>query len=570
MSNDSHPVATGRVAPSLQTTLEELLAINAEHQRKLVELSHVADDMQHLVGLLLDSTVEAIYGLDQDGKCSFCNQACADLLGFDDARELIGRDMHRLVHRHRADDPTHCVDECALGATLRHGISVHHDDEPFTRADGSLLSVEYRSHPLRRDGELVGAVVTFLDITQRKRAEEELRIATRRREQFLAMLSHELRNPLAALLNATTVLELPALGGDAADPADHGTRARGVVERQTRHMARLLDDLLDVSRITSGKLRLRERPCDLHDAIQGGIEAIAPMLAEHRIELCRELPPEPLPMRGDPARLQQVVTNLLSNAVRHSEPGGRIELAVQREGDHVRISLRDHGTGIDAELLPQIFDLFVQSEQELARSRGGLGVGLTLVRWIVELHGGTVGAHSDGIGRGSEFVVRLPLCPAAHESLEDPGTAIALPCRIVLVEDQPDAREMMRLLLITRGHDVVEAADGVSGIDAIERVRPHAALVDIGLPTMSGYDVARRIRRNRALDSVILVAVTGYGAHADIEAARDAGFDEHLTKPADTGRLESILARCGPLRAGERPTGEREPGEGLEGASVPG
>lgn len=378
--------------------------------------------------------------------------------------------------------------------------------------------------------------------------EEELRLSARRREHFLAMLSHELRNPLAAVLHATTLLQLEGEGGDG-EASGHGVKARRVVERQTRHLARLLDDLLDVARITSGKLQLRVRSCDLRDAIRGGIEALAPMLAERSLELTSEIPEQALPMRGDPARLQQVFTNLLSNAAHHSDPGGRIELrAVRTMEDLARVSLRDHGTGMDPELLPRIFEPFVQSEQAIDRPRGGLGVGLTLVRHIVELHGGSVQAHSDGHGHGSELVVRLPLAPRALAVAEERTQTKAPPCRIVLIEDQPDAREMMRLLLTTRGHQVVEAADGVAGVDAIERVRPHAALVDIGLPTMSGYDVARRIRGNRALDSVTLVAITGYGTHADVEAARNAGFDEHLTKPADTRRLESILARCSPLR----------------------
>ena len=377
-------------------------------------------------------------------------------------------------------------------------------------------------------------------------AEEELRVTASRRELFLAMLSHELRNPLAAVLHATAILQLEAAASAASDRSAVSTRARHVVERQTRHMARLLDDLLDMARITSGKLELRERACDLRDAIQGGIEALAPMLAERSLDLRYDRPADALPMRGDPERLQQVVESILSNAVRHSDPGGRMELVVEREHDHVVVSLRDQGSGIEPELLPRIFEPFVQCEQAIDRPHGGLGLGLTLVRHIVELHGGSVWAKSDGVGQGCELGMRLPLAPLARRA--PVGAPVpARPCRIVLVEDQPDAREMMRLLLTTRGHQVVEAEDGGAGVDAIERVRPDAALVDIGLPTMSGYDVARRVRGNRALDSVTLVAITGYGTHADVEAAHDAGFDEHLTKPADTRRLESILARCGSL-----------------------
>lgn len=379
-------------------------------------------------------------------------------------------------------------------------------------------------------------------------AEEELRVGVIRREQFLAMLSHELRNPLAAVLHATAILRFEAVPEEPSGRDAQDTSARRVVERQTRHLARLLDDLLDMARLTSGKLELRERACDLRDAISGGLEALAPMLAERSLELSSELPSDALPMRGDPVRLQQVMEGILSNAVRYSDPGGRIELVARREHEHVRVSLRDHGRGIAPELLPRIFEPFVQSEQPLDRPLGGLGLGLTLVRHIVELHGGSVWAKSEGLGRGCELSVRLPLAPLGLPVIEERVPVPVRPCRIVLVEDQPDAREMMRLLLTMRGHQVIEAEDGGAGVDAIERVRPDVALVDIGLPTMSGYDVARRIRGNRALDSVTLVAVTGYGTHADVEAARNAGFDEHLTKPADTGRLESILARCSPLQ----------------------
>jgi CheY-like chemotaxis protein/anti-sigma regulatory factor (Ser/Thr protein kinase) len=250
-------------------------------------------------------------------------------------------------------------------------------------------------------------------------------------------------------------------------------------------------------------------------------------------------------LHGDPVRLQQVVANLLTNAVRHSDPGGRVELVVRREDGHAVLSLRDHGTGIQAELLPKIFDLFVQSDQHLDRSRGGLGVGLTLVRRIVELHGGTVEARSEGAGKGSEFVVRLPLARGRELQPQDQaGEPAAKRRRIVLVEDQADAREMLSLLLAAKGHEVTEAVDGPSALEEIARVRPDAALVDIGLPTMSGYEVARRIRKDPSLDSVVLIALTGYGMEADIETASEAGFDQHLTKPVESGRLELLLAEC--------------------------
>jgi two-component system CheB/CheR fusion protein len=538
-------IASATVSPVLDPRGEvEGGAVIARDVSALWRAQRDAQERQELVRLLLDSTAEAIYGLDLNGRCSFCNRACATLLGYEDPRELIGEDMHALHHYLHPDGTPYPAHECPIQTTAQQGVSVHRNDEVFVRADGSTFSVEYRSHPLRRGNDIVGSVVTFLDITERKQAEAEIQVASQRREQFLAMLSHELRNPLAAVLNATSLLRLK----DGDSPAQ-AVRARRVVERQTRHMARLLDDLLDVARITSGKFQLRAQACTLQDAIVGAIESIAPQLAEHRIELQRELPAAPVVLFGDPVRLQQVVANLLSNAIRHSDPGGRVELDVRSEDGHARLALRDHGTGIQPELLPQIFDLFVQSAQHLDRSRGGLGVGLTLVKRIVELHGGTVQAKSDGNGHGSEFVVRLPLSSdRTPQALDDRELERSAGRRIVLVEDQADAREMLGMLLTARGHEVVEAADGASGIEQIERMRPDAALIDIGLPTMSGYDVARRIRSNSSLDAVTLVALTGYGMHSDVEAASDAGFDEHLTKPVESDRLESILARCVRMR----------------------
>lgn len=499
-----------------------------------------AQERQDLVALLLDSTAEAVYGLDVHGKCTFCNSACATLLGYDDPREIVGRDMHALVHTEHADGSPYPLEDCPIHRAYREAEPVHRDDEVFVRKDGSKFSVEYRSLPLLHSDELRGSVVTFLDITERKRAEDEMRAAAQRREQFLAMLSHELRNPLAAVLNATTVLR--------EDPEDGSSakRAREVIERQTQHMARLLDDLLDVSRITSGKFQLRKVPHDLHAAIQAGIESMQPMFEHHGVTLVTDIDADPLPILGDPARLQQVVSNLLSNAVRYSNREGRVELTLRGESGHAILTVRDFGEGMDPDLLPLIFELFVQSDQQLDRARGGLGVGLTLVRQIVEAHRGTVNAASAGRGTGSEFVVRLPLTEPFGPEIAARGASVdRTPRSLVLVEDQSDAREMLALLLAARGHTVVEAEDGPGAVEAIERVRPDAAIIDIGLPTMSGYDVARAVRANRVLDSVMLVALTGYGAHADVQAAYDAGFDAHLTKPADTASLEAVLGRVG-------------------------
>jgi signal transduction histidine kinase/CheY-like chemotaxis protein len=372
------------------------------------------------------------------------------------------------------------------------------------------------------------------DIGQRRGAEEEVRAAARRRERFLAMLSHELRNPLAAVLNAVRVV---GAGG----PSETQAKARHVIDRQGRHMARLLDDLLDVSRITSGKFELRKEQVRFADSVMAAIEAVEPILRDLGILLQTSLSQTAVIVDGDGARLQQVVANLLSNAARYSPSGSRVELSLAREGDAAVLSVRDWGTGIESSLLPRIFDLFVQSEQASRQPRGGLGIGLALVRRIVELHDGTVEAKSAGRDLGSEFVVRIP-CSCGIERTSSPPDTIPEACRIVLVEDQEDSREMMRALLELRGHSVVEATDGLEAIEVIRRERPDVAVVDIGLPVVSGYDVARSIRGSEDCGKVFLIALTGYGSQSDVRAAEDAGFDAHLTKPAEPDRLFKLLA----------------------------
>ena len=489
---------------------------------------------QDQIQQLLESTAEAIYGVDTEGACTFCNPACVRLLGYRSSKDLIGRDIHELLHR--SANGSQIVHECGLQSAFRGGGPTHSSDEVFHRADGSSFPAEYWSHPVERDGKLSGAVVTFLDITERRAAEEEVRGAARRRERFLALLSHELRNPLAAVLNA---VRLVSNGGGAVEIQE---KARSVIERQGHHMARLLDDLLDVSRITSGKFELRKEQVSLDESVRAAIEALEPLIRENGLTLVSSLPETALNVDGDGARLQQVAANLLSNAARHSPPGSSIELSLTREGDQAVLVVRDHGSGIEPSLLPKIFELFVQSEQASRQSNGGLGIGLALVRRIVDLHDGTVTAKSDGRGKGSEFRVRIPISTArVGESSRAPiGTSEA--CRIVLVEDQEDAREMMRALLELRGHVVIDVGDGRRAIETIRRERPDVAVVDIGLPELSGYDVARAVRNSTGCDQMLLIALTGYGSQSDVRAAEEAGFDAHLTKPAEPERLFRLLA----------------------------
>jgi two-component system CheB/CheR fusion protein len=350
------------------------------------------------------------------------------------------------------------------------------------------------------------------------------------------MLSHELRNPLAAILSATRLIE-------SAKWIDRASQeARQVVTRQANHMSRLLDDLLDVARITRGHVTLRTEPIDLRDTAQGAIEALGPFLAEHDTQLTVDISDEPLPVIGDAARLQQVQANLLSNASKYSPSGSPVRFELRRVGHEAMIRVSDHGRGIVPEMLPCIFDLFVQGQQTLARSEGGLGVGLTLLKSLVELHHGRVEAASDGEDRGSVFTVWLPLAPNGTMHAEAAGSPAQQSVRtVVIVEDQDDARRMLQMLLETEGLRVFTASNGLEGVECIERAQPDLALVDLGLPLMSGYELARRVRQSPRNASTRLVALSGYGQDSDIQASLAAGFDDHLTKPPDPARLDALL-----------------------------
>jgi two-component system CheB/CheR fusion protein len=507
----------------------------ARDTTQLVRARQEIGDREERIRLLLDSTAEAIYGIDLSGVCTFVNSACARLLGYDSPGELIGRQMHQLIHHTRADGTPSAPEQSPIYQAMRHREGAHVDDDVIWRADGSSFPAEYWSHPIFRNGEVIGAVVTFLDVTERRRAEKEVLDGVRRREQFLAMLSHELRNPLSAILNATRVLDNAQWSDDACHEAAQ------VVTRQANHMARLLDDLLDVARITRGRIVLRKEPIDLRETARLAIEALTPLMAQRGVSLVTRIDGTAVPVFGDPTRLQQIQANLLSNAAKYSLPGSSVRFELRREGDEAVIRVTDTGRGIDREILPKIFDLFVQGDRTLDRSDGGLGIGLTLLRSLVELHDGRVAAESDGPGRGSAFTVWLPVqtSPAG----EAPAAATWGPVRtVVLVEDQADARRMMQLLLESEGVSVHTAENGITGLELIERTQPDLALVDLGLPLMSGFELARQVRARLTSPRTRMVALSGYGQDADIQASLDAGFHEHVTKPPDPARLEALLA----------------------------
>ncbi|WP_439621351.1 response regulator [Gemmata sp.] len=393
---------------------------------------------------------------------------------------------------------------------------------------------------------------------------QEVQLADRQKNEFLSMLAHELRNPLAPIRNATVVL------GRQPHDADRVRWAHGVIDRQLTHLIRLVDDLLDVSRITLGKIRLAVEPVDLDAAVATAVEAARPLLDQFAHTLEVRPPAAPVRVHGDRARLTQVFTNLLNNAAKYTERGGRIWLTVGLEGRDAVVRVRDTGVGISAELLPTVFDLFTQASRSLDRSQGGLGVGLTLVRRLVEMHGGTVLAHSEGLGRGSEFAVRIPALvggdtpPGPRDAAPGDAAAGDERLRVVVVDDNVDGADTLADLLKLLGHQVRTAYDGPTGIAAVGAFDPDLVLLDIGLPGMDGYEIARRLRgAANGSGRPVLIAVSGYGQEADRGQSRAAGFAHHCVKPVEFEALRTLLATIRGDRPGPaaRPHGDRAAGE---------
>lgn len=365
---------------------------------------------------------------------------------------------------------------------------------------------------------------------------EQAQTALKQRDHFLAMLSHELRNPLAAVISSVEVMHV------AADSPSTLERAGEVIERQARHMANMLDDLLDISRITRGKIELRRRTLDLASVVHDAVAACRQLIFARQHELRLHLPPRPLWVDGDPTRLDQVLTNLLNNAAKYTPPSGTIELTLNEIGGQAVICISDNGIGIAEEDLPHIFDLFAQVARPLDRSEGGLGIGLTLVKQLSEMHGGTVSVHSDGLGQGSRFVLQFPLCrPPQQPVVACPHQQCGSGRRITLVEDNADSREMLSSLLELEGHSVAVAESGPDGLELIASAPPEIALIDIGLPDMDGYQLAAALKADPATARVFLIALTGYGQPEDRRRALEAGFDAHMIKPVDLAALTRLF-----------------------------
>ena len=464
-------------------------------------------------------------------------------------RYLVGKEFIADTHqpsRAWLERYIHPDDRSEVIATIDRAIrnkSTFELEHRVIRADGTLGWTFSRAIPLLdAHGRIVEWFGTAKDVTERKRTEQELRESDRRKDEFIAVLAHELRNPLAPLINAVQLLRRAA--NDAATQHE----AFAMIERQTLSIARLVDDLMEMARVTSGRLRLQRERVPLADVVERSVETVSALMIQRGHRLSVTLPPQPVEICADAARVQQILVNLLNNAAKYTDQGGRIDLIASREGELAVIRVRDTGIGIEPELMPRLFEPFTQSPYSVGRSRGGLGIGLSLVRRLIELHGGTIEARSE-VGVGSEFTIKLPACDSA-EALDDgvqpaPSAHSQARClRVLVVDDDVDAARSLAMLLESIGHAVALAHDGTTALSVAPQFRPHIALVDIGLPELDGYELARRLRADPQLREVDLVAVTGYGHSDDSLRSYEAGYDQHLVKPVKFAALEEILAQA--------------------------
>jgi PAS domain S-box-containing protein len=486
--------------------------------------------------LLVEGVMDyAIFMLDPDGRVASWNVGAERIKGYR-ADEIIGRHFSAFYPREAISDGK---PERELREALEHGRV---EDEGWrVRKNGERFWANVVITALHgADGVLRGFAKITRDLSERRRV-EALREADRQKNEFLALLAHELRNPLAPIRTALHVIGQPR-----AEPSEIA-RAHAIAERQLRHMARLMDDLLDVVRVGEGRIDLKRETVDLRDLVRRAVEAAGSAANERRHSVEVDLPPDPIRLSLDPTRIEQVLANLLGNAIKYTDRGGAIRVKASRDGGDAVIEVSDNGIGIEPKALPRIFDLFVQEDRRLDRSVGGMGIGLTLVRRLVELHGGTVEASSPGPRLGSRFLVYLPLrqpgSPAEALAPEDDLAAGAPPpIRILVVDDNVDAAESLMMMMKILGQDVRVAFDGPTALDIATQFRPELVFLDIGMPEMDGYEVARRIRGEPLTRDARLVALTGWGQVEDREHSRRAGFDEHLVKPADPAVLERVLA----------------------------
>ncbi len=501
-----------------------------------------AEQTRALLAAIVETSNDAVVSKLLDGTITSWNAGAERIFGYGPS-EAIGQPIDLIIPRDRLGEEREILQRLGRGERIEHFETVRR------AKDGRLLDLSLTISPVKDStGRIVGASKIARDISDRKRADAEREESNRRKDEFIAILAHELRSPLAPVRNAARYLKLNA-------PADPDVRRPvEMIERQVAQMARLIDDLLDASRISRGVLELRRERVACSEIVDAAVDACRDEIQAKGHRLSVHLPAAPVELEADRERLVQVLCNLIGNAAKYTPSGGAIDLRVTVAGDALVISVIDDGIGIPAGKLAEIFDLFARVDNSLER-QGGLGIGLTLARQLVELHGGTIEARSRGLGQGSEFILTLPVvAPDATEAATapEPGPTCA-PLRIVVADDNEDAVESLVLLLKIAGHEVHGVHDGQAAIDALEKLRPHVALVDIGMPGANGYEVARHVRGQAWGKQVYLVALTGWGQQTDKLRAQEAGFDTHLVKPVPPETLDRLLATVSAARSPSKP-----------------
>jgi len=564
----------------LGTAMEELRVAEEQlrlQNQQLAIANYMAEKRRRRYEDLFQSASDAYLVTDEHGTIREANRAASQLLNVP-TKHLVGKPMAVYI---ASKDQNHF--HAQLAQVIKHRRAKEWTARLQPRSSGApkpeLIAAVTVAFVTGQDDEPDSLRWLLRDVTGRRKADEEIRVTNtelerrvrertkeleasiaerhsheielqhradvlaesdRRKDVFLATLAHELRTPLASLRNAFHILSMRG--------HEKGIRdwSQGILDRQIQYLARLVDDLLDISSISQGKTQLHCEPVDISAVGSRCVEMARPFLEERQHRLVVNLPEKPVAVHADPTRLQQIFSNLLNNAIKFTEPGGDISLTIESVKEDVLIRVRDSGIGIDPEVLPNVFDLFVQADQGPNNNQGGLGIGLTLVRRLAEMHGGSVAGHSEGRGRGSEFVVRFPVLNGQPAALVGKSSDNGKPCsiaglRVLIVEDNRDAAESLAVLLKMWGHQVFMSCDGKSALETAHRQKPQVVLLDIGLPDMDGYQVAKKLRAYKGNQVTFLVAMTGYGQDKDRELAKKAGFDMHLIKPVDLDVLQKLL-----------------------------
>jgi PAS domain S-box-containing protein len=516
----------------------------------LVDISdrNRVEEVNAVLSAIVESADDAIISKTLDGVIRSWNAGAERLFGYR-ADEAIGQSITLIIPPEKLDE------EELILSRLRRGERIEHYETIRLSRDGRRIDISLTISPMRDStGRIIGASKIARDITASKQNEaalvalkNQLQQADQRKDEFLAMLAHELRNPLAVIGNSLQLLRLD----DSLSPSVE--KLREIMEQQSNHLTRLVDDLLDASRITRGSIELRWETVDLAAVVANAVQTARPLIDDARHQLAVALPSTPVILNADPVRLTQVLGNLLTNAAKYTLPGGQIWLTGRRKDGGVQLSVRDTGLGIPADMLPHIFDMFAQVESSLSRARGGMGLGLALARKLVDLHGGRIEVHSAGVGKGSEFVVWLPTAAVSGQFLAPSGAPAvnrasgAAPRKVLVVDDMNAAAFVLSSLLTKLGHHVETVRHAAAALEAVDQQRPDIVFSDIGMPDIDGYELARRLRQKPGMAGVVLVALTGYGHEKDRQKAIEAGFNYHLVKPVSLDALQDLMASLPPV-----------------------